>query len=160
MNVGKICKRRIITLTARTDLLAAAQLMREKHVGFLIVVEPEPQAQAQAQAQAQYGRPVGVLTDRDIVISVVARGADPTLLTAGDVMNREVVMADESDSVEQALRTMRRMGVRRLPVIGSRGMLTGALSLNDILDVLAAEIGEISGAVRNEQRIEGILRTS
>lgn len=153
MNVGRICKRQIITLTARTDLLAAAELMREKHVGFLIVVEPE------AQAQAQYGRPVGVLTDRDIVISVVARGADPTLLTAGDVMNRELVMVDESDSVEQALRTMRRMGVRRLPVIGARGMLTGVLSLDDILDVLAAEIGEISGTVRNEQRIEGVLRT-
>ncbi|MBW4050831.1 MAG: CBS domain-containing protein [Proteobacteria bacterium] len=151
MNVGRICKRQIITLTARTDLLAAAELMREKHVGFLIVVEPE--------AQAQYGRPVGVLTDRDIVISVVARGADPTLLTAGDVMNRELVMVDESDSVEQALRTMRRMGVRRLPVIGARGMLTGVLSLDDILDVLAAEIGEISGTVRNEQRIEGVLRT-
>ena len=152
MNVGKICNRQIVTLPAGTDLVAAAELMREKHVGFLIVVEPQP--------QAQYGRPVGVLTDRDIVISVVARGADPTLLTAGDVMNREVITADESDSVEQALRTMRRMGVRRLPVVGSRGMLTGVLSLDDVLDVLAAEIGELSGTVRNEQRIEGVLRTS
>ena len=151
MNVGSICKRQIVTVTPRSDLAAAAQLMRDKHVGFLIVVEPEP--------QAQYGRPVGVLTDRDIVISVVARGADPTLLTAGDVMNREPVLAQESDSVDQALRTMRRMGVRRLPVIGSRGMLTGVLSLDDVLDVLAAEIGEISGTVRNEQRIEGVLRT-
>lgn len=152
MNVGNICKRQIVTLTPRSDLLAAAELMREKHVGFLIVVEPEP--------QAQYGRPVGVLTDRDIVISVVARGADPTLLTAGDVMNRELVLAEESDSVDQALRTMRRMGVRRLPVIGSRGMLTGVLSLDDVLDLLATEIGEVSGTVRNEQRIEGVLRTS
>jgi CBS domain-containing protein len=151
MNVGSICKRQIVTVTPRSDLAAVAQLMRDKHVGFLIVVEPEP--------QAQYGRPVGVLTDRDIVISVVARGADPTLLTAGDVMNREPVLAQESDSVDQALRTMRRMGVRRLPVIGSRGMLTGVLSLDDVLDVLAAEIGEISGTVRNEQRIEGVLRT-
>ncbi len=151
MNVGSICKRQIVTVTPRSDLAAAAQLMRDKHVGFLIVVEPEPQAQC--------GRPVGVLTDRDIVISVVARGADPTLLTAGDVMNREPVLAQESDSVDQALRTMRRMGVRRLPVIGSRGMLTGVLSLDDVLDVLAAEIGEVSGTVRNEQRIEGVLRT-
>lgn len=151
MNVGSICKRQIVTVTPRSDLATAAELMREKHVGFLIVVEPEP--------QAQYGRPVGVLTDRDIVISVVARGADPTLLTAGDVMNREPVLAEESDSVDHALRTMRRMGVRRLPVIGSRGMLTGVLALDDVLDVLAAEIGEVSGTVRNEQRIEGVLRT-
>ena len=151
MNVGKICNRQIVTLPAGTDLVAASELMREKHVGFLIVVEPEP--------QTQYGRPVGVLTDRDIVISVVARGADPTLLTAGDVMNREPVLVDESDPVEQALRTMRRMGVRRLPVVGSRGMLHGVLSLDDVLDLLAAEIGDVSGAVRNEQRIEGVLRT-
>lgn len=151
MNVGKICKRQVVTVTPRTDLVAAAQLMREKHVGYLIVVEPEP--------RAQFGRPVGVLTDRDIVISVVARSADPTLLTAGDVMNREPVLAEESDSIEQALRTMRRMGVRRLPVVGSSGLLHGVLSLDDVLDVLAAEIGDVSGAVRNEQRIEGVLRT-
>lgn len=151
MNIAKICKRDVVTVTPRTDLVAAAQLMREKHVGFLVVVEPE--------ANAQYGRPVGVLTDRDIVISVVARGADPTLLTAADVMNREPVMADELDQVDQALRTMRRMGVRRLPVVGSRGMLTGVVALDDVIDVLAAEIGEISGAVRNEQRIEGVMRS-
>jgi CBS domain-containing protein len=151
MNVGKICSRQPVTVTPRTDLVAAAELMREKHVGFLIVVEPE--------AHAQVGRPVGVLTDRDIVISVVARRADPTLLTAGDVMNREPVLAEESDSIDQALRTMRRMGVRRLPVVGSRGVLTGVLSLDDVLDVLAEEIGQLSGAVRNQQRIEGVLRS-
>jgi CBS domain-containing protein len=151
MNVGKICRRQVITVTPRTDLVAAAELMREKHVGFLIVVEPEP--------HERFGRPVGVLTDRDIVISVVARRADPTLLTAGDVMNREPALADESDPIEQALRTMRRMGVRRLPVVGARGMLTGVVSVDDVLDVLAAEIGEISGAVRNEQRIEGVMRS-
>jgi CBS domain-containing protein len=151
MNVGKICRRQVITVTPRTDLVAAAELMRERHVGFLIVVEPEP--------HEQFGRPVGVLTDRDIVISVVARRADPTLLTAGDVMNREPALADESESIEQALRTMRRMGVRRLPVVAARGMLTGVVSVDDVLDVLAAEIGEISGAVRNEQRIEGVMRS-
>lgn len=151
MNVGKICKRQIVTVTPRTDLVAAAETMRERHVGYIIVVEPEP--------PAQYGRPVGVLTDRDIVISVVARSADPTLLSAGDVMSREPVLAEESDSVDQALRTMRRMGVRRLPVVGSGGMLVGVLSLDDVLDVLAAEIGDVSGTVRNEQRIEGVLRS-
>ena len=151
MNVGTLCKHQVVTVTPRTDLVAAAELMREQHVGYLIVVEPEP--------RERFGRPVGVLTDRDIVISVVARNADPTLLTAGDVMSREPVVADEADSLGQALRTMRRIGVRRLPVVGASGMLIGVLSLDDVLDVLAAEIGEVSGAVRNEQRIEGVLRT-
>jgi CBS domain-containing protein len=151
MNVGKICKRQVVTVTPRTEIVAAAQLMREKHVGFLVVVEPEP--------LAQYGKPVGVLTDRDIVVSVLARGADPKLLIVADIMNQGPAMVDERESVEQALQSMRRMGVRRLPVVGAQGLLTGVVSLDDLIDVLAAQISDLSGAVRNEQRIEGVLRS-
>lgn len=145
MNVGRICKRQVITVTAEQELVDAAELMREKHIGFLVVVE-------------QYGRPVGVLTDRDIVVAVVAKRADPTLLTVADIMNREPITVDEGESVDHALRTMRRMGVRRLPVVGSNGLLSGVLALDDVLDVLAAEMLEVAGAVRNEQRIEGVTR--
>ena len=150
MNVGSICKHQVVTITPGTDLVAAAERMREQHVGFLVVVEPEP--------NATYGRPVGVLTDRDIVVSVVARGADPKQLTAADLMKQYPAVADESDALEQALRTMRRMSVRRLPVVGVAGMLTGVLALDDVLDVLAGEMGDLSGTVRNEQRIENQLR--
>jgi CBS domain-containing protein len=150
MNVRSVCKRRVVTVTPRTELIAAAKLMREKHVGFLVVVEPEP--------LAAHGRPVGVLTDRDIVISVVAREADPKTLTVADLMNQGPATIDEGDSLAQALITMRRMGVRRLPVVGTRGMLTGVISLDDVLDALAREIGDVSGTVQNEQRIEDVLR--
>lgn len=151
MNVGKVCKRQVVTVTPRTELIAAAQLMREKHVGFLVVVEPEP--------LAQFGKPVGVLTDRDMVVSVMARGTDPKLLTVADVMNQGPAMVEERESIEQALQTMRRMGVRRLPVVGAQGLLVGVVSLDDVIDVLAAQLGDLSGAVRNEQRIEGVLRS-
>ncbi len=150
MIVRTVCKRAVVTVTPRTDVIAAAKLMRERHVGFLVVVEPEP--------LATYGRPVGVLTDRDIVVSVVAQEADARTLTVADLMNRGPATVEEAESVEQALRTMRRMGVRRLPVVGARGMLTGVLSLDDVLDVIAGEVGDLSGAVSNEQRIEGVLR--
>jgi CBS domain-containing protein len=150
MLVRNVCKRSVVTVTPRTDVIAAAKLMREKHVGFLVVVEPEP--------LAAYGRPVGVLTDRDIVVSVLAREADPKTLTVADLMNQGPATAEEGDSVAQTLHTMRRMGVRRLPVVGARGMLIGVISLDDVLDVLAGELGELSGAVHNEQRIEGVLR--
>ncbi len=146
MNVGRLCKRPVVTVTPQQELVFAAQLMREKHIGFLVVVE-------------EYGRPIGVLTDRDIVISVVAKGANPSLLTVADVMTRDPTTADEGESVPNALRTMRRMGVRRLPVVGSKGLLTGVLSLDDVLDVLANELAEVSGAVRNEQHIEGVQRS-
>jgi CBS domain-containing protein len=74
-------------------------------------------------------------------------------------MTRDPTTADDGESVANALRTMRRMGVRRLPVVGSKGLLTGILSLDDVLDVLANELAEVSGAVRNEQHIEGVLRS-
>jgi CBS domain-containing protein len=150
MIVKTVCKHAAVTVTRRTDLVSAAKLMREKHVGFLVVVEPEP--------LETYGRPVGVLTDRDIVVSVVAREADPKTLTVGDVMSEGPATVDESESLTQALRIMRRLGVRRLPVVRSRGMLCGVLSVDDVLDVVAAEVGELSGTVRNEQRIEDVLR--
>ena len=140
MNVGSICTRELVTVTPHIDLVTAAQCMREKNVGFLVAVDPQP--------NTPYGRPVGVLTDRDIVVSVVAGGADPKMLKVSDVMKQYPAMADETDPLEQALRTMRRMGVRRLPVVGAGGMLTGVLSLDDVLDVLAGELSEVSGAVR------------
>lgn len=146
MNVARICKRQVVTVTPDQDLVAVAELMREKHVGFLVAVE-------------EYGRPTGVLTDRDIVISVIAKKADASRLTVADVMNREPATVDEGASIDSALRTMRRMGVRRLPVVGSKGLLAGVLSLDDILDVLAAEMLEVAGAVRNEQQIEGAMRS-
>ena len=146
MNVGRLCKRQAVTVTPQQELVSAAELMREKHIGFLIAVE-------------QYGRPVGVLTDRDIVISVVAKGTDPSLLRVADIMTPDPATAAEGDSVDSALRTMRRMGVRRLPVVGSKGLLVGILSLDDVLDALATELAEVSGAVRNQQRIEGVLRS-
>lgn len=146
MNVGRLCKRPVVTVTPQQELVSAAELMREKHIGFLIVVE-------------ECGRPIGVLTDRDIVVSVVAKRADPGLLTVADVMTRDPTTADEGESVTNALRTMRRMGVRRLPVVGSKGLLTGVLALDDVLDVLANELAEVSGAIRNEQHVEGVLRS-
>lgn len=140
MNVGSICTRELVTVTTHIDLVTAAQCMREKNVGFLVAVDPQP--------NTPYGRPVGVLTDRDLVVSVVAGGADPKMLTVADVMKQYPAMVDETDPLEQALRTMRRMGVRRLPVVGAGGMLTGVLSLDDVLDVLAGELSEVSGTVR------------
>ena len=150
MNVGSICRREVVTVTPHIDLVAAAQVMRERHVGFLVVVEPEP--------HTPYGRPIGVLTDRDIVVSIVARGADPKLLTVADLMKRYPAMVDEADLLEQALHTMRRMGVRRLPVVGPAGMLSGVIALDDMLAVLCGEGSDAVSTVRNEQRNEARLR--
>jgi CBS domain-containing protein len=151
MNVGTLCKRNAVTVRESDDLTAAAQLMREQHVGYLVVVEPDPTAGA--------FRPVGVLTDRDIVIGVVAKQVDPRSLRVGDLMSRQPVVADENSSIDVALAEMRRIGVRRLPIVGRGGQLVGVVSLDDILDTLAGELAAVSGSIRNEQRLETALRT-
>ena len=150
MNIGNICHRNPVTVRRFDELGKAAQLMREKHVGYLVVVEPDEADGSQ--------RPVGVLTDRDIVITVVARETDPRSLRVGDMMTQQPVTVSASESIERALREMRRIGVRRLPTVGQRGELVGIVSLDDMLDVLAGELQNIAGSIRNEQVIEGTLR--
>ena len=151
MNVGNICRRHAVTVRPFEELTKAAQLMREKHVGYLVVVEPD--------AADGLLRPIGVLTDRDIVITVVARETDPRSLRVGEIMTQEPVTVSASESIEKALREMRRMGVRRLPVLDPRGGLLGILSLDDVLDVFAGELQNVVGSIRNEQVIEGTLRS-
>ena len=150
MNVGTICSRRVITANAQLDVQAAAELMREEHVGFLVVVPEQPRGPQP---------PLGVITDRDIVVAVVAKRADPASLKVGDVMSIQPVVVGESDAIDLALRTMRRAGVRRVPVVNSRGEAVGVLSLDDLLEFVAHEMDCLSGAVRNGRQIEGATRT-
>jgi CBS domain-containing protein len=124
--------------------------MRKEHIGYIVVVEPDV---------AQGGcRPVGVLTDRDIVIAVVAGGADPKALRVCDVTTESPVTVKESSSVGAALHAMRRIGVRRLPVVDAFGRLEGVLALDDIIVTLASELGDVAGSIQNELGIEGALR--
>ena len=150
MNVGKICKRNVVTVREFDELNSAAELMREKHVGYLVVIDQNP-----ASGMAM---PVGVLTDRDIVVSVLAKDANPRELRVGDIMTRQPVVIGEGRSIASALTELRRIGVRRLPVVGSVGQLIGVLSLDDVFDSLAGELLDVAGSVRNEQLIENSLR--
>ncbi len=150
MSVRLLCKREVVTVRESEELHAAAQLMRERHVGYLVVVEPADGGEAL--------RPVGVLTDRDIVVEVVARDVDPRSLIVGDVMTPDPVVVREDVSVSAALADMRRIGVRRLPVVGGRGQLIGVLSIDDVLDSLATELLDAAGSMRNEVRVETALR--
>src|SRR5688572_5902003 len=150
MNLATLCRRNAVTIRQFEELTSAAELMRDQHVGYLVVVDPDPSDGSQ--------KPVGVLTDRDIVVTVVARQVNPRSLRVGDVMTRQPVVVADTDSVDKALESMRSIGVRRLPVVGSRGQLVGVISLDDIIDALAEELGHVAGSIRNEQRIEGALR--
>jgi CBS domain-containing protein len=149
MNVGELCKRDVVVVRSSDELATAAEKMRDEHIGYLIVVDDGA------------GRdPIGVLTDRDIVVAVVARRVDPRSLKVEDVMTRNPVVVKEADSVQAALQAMRTIGVRRVPVVSLRGHLTGVLALDDVIDSLADELGTIAATVHNERRFECSLRPS
>jgi CBS domain-containing protein len=144
MNAGSVCKRGVVTVTPTDDLIAAAHVMREKHVGYLIVSAGE--------------RVIGVLTDRDIVVAVLAREVDARVLKVGDVMTRDPLLIEEEQSIEAVLCHMREAGVRRVPVVDRSGALTGVLSIDDVLERIAEDLLNIAGSIRNEQRMERAVR--
>jgi CBS domain-containing protein len=122
--------------------------MRDEHVGFLVVYKDGDELR----------KPMGVLTDRDIVLQVTARDVNPHSVTAEDVMTRQPVIASMADDLSEALQAMRLAGIRRVPVVDVRGALTGILALDDAIDLVAGLLCDITGSIKSEQRQEWRLR--
>jgi CBS domain-containing protein len=104
------------------------------------------------------GAAVGMLTDRDIVTAVVARDVAPPTLRVGDVMSTEIVTVQDADPFAEVLATMRRKGLRRLPVLDTQGLLVGLLTLDDLLEVVAEQMRSLVDAIESEQRRERSAR--
>ncbi len=99
-----------------------------------------------------------MLTDRDIVITVVGRDAEAKGLKVIDVMTRNPLLVSEGDSVEGALGLMRTDGIRRAPVVGLRNQLVGVMSIDDVLNRMAGQLASIAGAIHDEQARERVMR--
>jgi CBS domain-containing protein len=119
----------VVCCTAGTTASEAARLMRQKHVGDLVVVD-DPRDQ---------GVPLGIVTDRDLAIDVLGQGKDPATTTVGSLMRKPVVIAYESEDTSAVLERMRTHGVRRVPVVAREGETVGIISLNDLLRLLVAD---------------------
>lgn len=151
MKVGEYCNRYAVTIKPGASLAEAAALMREQHVGFLIVVDDsEPWRRA----------PIGVLTDRDIVVQVFAPGAAPQELSVADVMTRDPITASEQDDLGELLTRLRDSGVRRAPVVDASGNLLGVIAMDDAIEMVTNLLCDISGLIRQEQRVEKRVRSS
>lgn len=144
MTIGEICNRDTVFTLRNSSIPDAARLMREQHVGDLIVVETGS------------GRriPVGILTDRDLVVEILAKEVDPGAVTVGDIMSSELVTARESDNLYDTMQRMRAKGVRRVPVVNDAGELVGIVTVDDFLDLLADELGALARLVSREQARE------
>jgi CBS domain-containing protein len=148
MAVGEICNREVVVAEKALPVVDAAQLMRKHHVGDLVVVE----------ARGGSRHPVGIVTDRDIVVEVVAAGVNPESLKVGDIMGAEVATVRESEGLFEALRYMRDKGVRRMPVVDSAGGLIGILTLDDLISLLAEEMTGLAQLVSHERQREASSR--
>ncbi|HYA59493.1 MAG TPA: CBS domain-containing protein [Burkholderiaceae bacterium] len=137
---------KVVTVTSNTTLRDCAQTMREEHVGSVVIVDPGSP------------RPLGIITDRDIVIEAVAVGLDVTTLTAGDIAAKPVITIRDDEDVLDALARMRENGVRRLPVTGPQGHLSGVLSIDDLLAVLSEQFDSIVRVMVAERTKEGATR--
>jgi CBS domain-containing protein len=147
MSLTDLCSRTPVTIAADASLAEAAQRMRARHVGFLVVT-----------ADGAPGRPLGVLTDRDIVIEVVSEGVDPTSVTAADAMTADPLTVGIDATPEQVLAQMRAFGVRRAPVTDAAGTVVGVVALDDLIDWIATALGSIAAVVRHEQHLERQFR--
>ncbi len=148
MAIGEICKREVVFARRDNTVKEAAQLMREYHVGDLVVVDQSDGERV----------PCGIITDRDVVVGVVAKGLDPDALKVGEVMGTDLVLAHETDGLSETIELMRAKGVRRVPIVDERGGLVGILTADDILDLLAEEMTALAKMVSREQRHEAEVR--
>ena len=141
MLLKEICTPEVICCTPGTSVLAAARLMREQHVGDLVVVNDPDGDQS----------PLGMVTDRDLVVEVLARERNPASVTVREIMRQPVVIAGGDEEAGKAAERMRRHGVRRVPVMGNDRKLAGIISLDDLLVQLATDANRLVEVVAQEQ---------
>lgn len=149
MNVGEICNPMVVSAAPDMTVAEAARIMRDQHVGFLPVVEQIGGSKSI----------VGLLTDRDIVLSIVACDLESQTMTVGDIMTTALITVRSDDDIGAVLRAMQRGGVRRVPVVSTHGVLEGIVALDDMLVLAAAQLDDLVRAVNAEQDREMVERT-
>jgi len=144
MTVGKFCTREVVVASKDSTIIEVAQLMRQHHVGDVIIVD----------SSGDQTKPIGIITDRDIVIELIACEVPFDAVSVGDVMNFELITAREQDSIWETLHRFRTKGVRRIPVVNDKGGLEGILTVDDLLELLAEELILLAKVPAREQMIE------
>lgn len=130
MKIREMMTKGTYAVKPQTPVIEAAGLMRLHDIGMVPVLDN--------------GRVVGMLTDRDIVLQVVADGDDPRTTTVGEVMSQGSVTVQEEQSIDEAVELMEKYQVRRLPVLAADGKLIGIVSLGDLaVDVHAGLSGKV-----------------
>jgi CBS domain-containing protein len=143
-----ICTPDVVLCSRETSALEAARLMRHKHVGDLVVVDDADGART----------PIGVVTDRDLVVEIMAKGVDSSSVTVAELVRTPVVIADETEDAAAVIERMRAHGVRRMPIVDHRGSVSGVVTLDDLLKFMVDEAGKLVGIVDKERDREQRVR--
>ena len=148
MPVGEYCNREVVIVETGTEIIEAARLMRSHHVGDVVVVEPRGEEKV----------PLGIVTDRDLVVEVLAQEVALDSVKVDDVMSAEIVTAREQDDLWATLNRMRTQGIRRLPVVNERDGLEGILTVDDMLEVIAEGLMDMVKLTGRELDREASIR--
>lgn len=136
MEISNLIRRAVETVSPNATCLEAARRMRDMGVGSLVVAERK--------------RPLGVVTDRDLVTRVLARGLDPEKITAGEMMSERPIYVSQTRDVSHVLELMRDQGVRRIPVVDDQHELVGVVALDDLILAVSERLASIAEAIRKE----------
>ena len=126
----------VAVVEPETSARVVAQLMRLHHIGSLVVVEA-----------GNRNKPVGIVTDRDLVLELMAEGLDPAVFTAGDIMSVDLVKANPDMDVMEAVQLMRKYRLRRLVIIDDAGNLFGIVTIEDVMSLLTRELADFAFAL-------------
>ena len=144
MKTSDLCRKDVITVAASARVTDISKVMRKSHVGSVVVTSGR--------------KPLGIVTDRDIVVQVLAVELDPANVTAADVMSPSPAVIGAEDDVLWALKTMRDRGVRRLPVVDDRGELAGIIAFDDLMQHVGTTLADIAHVIGTERLAESLHR--
>ena len=147
-SIGEYCNREVVFATRNMSIPEAAQLMRQHHVGDLVVVDETTGKRI----------PVGIITDRDMVIEMIAKSVDLNDFCVGDIMSSQLVSVQNSETVLDTIQVMCANGVRRIPVVNLKGELEGIMTADDMLGLLAKEMSELARIPQSEKKKEAQIR--
>ncbi len=126
----------VAVVEPETSALVVARLMRQHHIGALVVV-----------AAGGGNRPVGIVTDRDLVLELMSEGLDPEVFTAGDIMSVDLVLANPEMDAMDAVQLMKTHRLRRIVIADPSGALAGIVTMEDLLLLLTRELANLTSGI-------------
>ena len=139
MTIGKHCKHEVITAPRDTSVYKATQLMKQHNIGNIVVVDGNDR-----------NTPVGIFTDRDVAMKIVADEVDPRQLTIGDAISQDLLILQEHQHIQEAIDMMCAKKVRRAPIVGKDNKITGIVSVDDLILLFADELGSVAKLIRQQ----------